>query len=58
MKRSSLSDWLKYQQGLNSKEIDLNLTRVEEVYNALNITLPRAIFFLLEGPMGRVLRLL
>ena len=53
MKRSSLSDWLEYQQGLNSKEIDLNLTRVEEVYNALNITLPKDNIFLVGGTNGK-----
>ena len=53
MKRSSLSDWLEYQQGLNSKEIDLNLTRVEEVYNALNITLPKGNIFLVGGTNGK-----
>ena len=53
MKRLSLSDWLEYQQGLNSKEIDLNLTRVEEVYNALNITLPKGNIFLVGGTNGK-----
>ena len=53
MKRLNLSDWLEYQQGLNSKEIDLNLTRVEEVYNALNITLPKDNIFLVGGTNGK-----
>jgi dihydrofolate synthase/folylpolyglutamate synthase len=53
MKRLSLSDWLEYQQGLNSKEIDLSLTRVEEVYNALNITLPKDNSFLVGGTNGK-----
>jgi len=53
MKRSSLSDWLEYQQGLNSKAIDLNLTRVEEVYNALNINLPTGNIFLVAGTNGK-----
>ena len=53
MKRLNLSDWLEYQQGLNSKEIDLNLTRVEEVYNVLNITLPKDNIFLVGGTNGK-----
>ena len=53
MKKSSLSDWLEYQQGLNSKAIDLNLNRVEEVYNALNITLPKDGIFLVGGTNGK-----
>ena len=53
MKKSSLSDWLEYQQGLNSKAIDLNLTRVEEVYSALNINLPKDNIFLVGGTNGK-----
>jgi len=53
MKKSSLADWLEYQQGLNSKAIDLNLNRVEEVYNALNITLPKDGIFLVGGTNGK-----
>ena len=53
MKKSSLSDWLEYQQGLNSKAIDLNLTRVEEVYHDLNIALPKNNIFLVGGTNGK-----
>ena len=53
MKKTSLSDWLEYQQGLNSKAIDLNLTRVEEVYSAVNINLPKDNIFLVGGTNGK-----
>ena len=40
MIKSSLSDWLEYQQGLNAIEIDLSLERVKKLFDKLSLKFP------------------
>ncbi len=53
MIKSSLSDWLEYQQGLNAIEIDLSLERVKKVFNKLNPKFPEKNIFLIAGTNGK-----
>ncbi|GIT36883.1 MAG: hypothetical protein Ct9H300mP6_07510 [Gammaproteobacteria bacterium] len=43
MIKSSLSDWLEYQQGLNAIEIDLSLERVKKLFDKLDLKNPKKI---------------
>ena len=53
MKRSSLSDWLQYQQSLNREEIDLSLDRVKKIFEKLNLEFPDKNTFLIAGTNGK-----
>ncbi len=53
MMKSSLSDWLEYQQGLNNKDIDLSLTRVQQVFEKLDLNFPENNLFLIAGTNGK-----
>ena len=53
MKRSSLSDWLQYQQSLNREEIDLSLDRVKKLFEKLNLEFPDKNTFLIAGSNGK-----
>ena len=47
MIKSSLSDWLEYQQGLNAIEIDLSLERVKKLFDKLDLKFPEKKYFCL-----------
>ena len=53
MIKSSLSDWLEYQQGLNAIEIDLSLERVKKLFDKLDLKFPEKNVFLIAGTNGK-----
>ena len=53
MENWGLSEWLHWQEGLNPKEIDLNLKRVGEVASRLDIRPPVNRTFLIAGTNGK-----
>ena len=53
MIKSSLSDWLEYQQGLNAIEIDLSLERVKKLFDKLDLKFPKKNIFLVTGTNGK-----
>tara|TARA_B100001250_G_scaffold76698_1_gene62824 strand:+ start:2834 stop:4108 length:1275 start_codon:yes stop_codon:yes gene_type:complete len=53
MIKSSLSDWLEYQQGLNAIEIDLSLERVKKLFDKLDLKFPKKNIFLVAGTNGK-----
>ncbi len=53
MIKSSLSDWLEYQQGLNAIEIDLSLERVKKLFDKLELKFPKKNIFLVAGTNGK-----
>ena len=53
MIKSSLSDWLEYQQGLNDIEIDLSLERVKKLFDKLDLKFPEKNIFLIAGTNGK-----
>ncbi|MDP6146594.1 MAG: Mur ligase family protein [Gammaproteobacteria bacterium] len=50
---STLQEWLTFQQGINPKEIDLRLERVQSVYDKLQINIPEKNVFLIGGTNGK-----
>ena len=50
---STLNEWLEFQQGINPKEIDLSLDRVQTLYNKLQINIPEKNVFLIGGTNGK-----
>jgi len=50
---STLNEWLEFQQGINPKEIDLSLDRVQTLYNKLQIKIPKKNVFLIGGTNGK-----
>ena len=50
---STLNEWLEFQQGINPKEIDLSLDRVQMLYNKLQINIPEKNVFLIGGTNGK-----
>ena len=50
---STLNEWLEFQQGINPKEIDLSLDRVQTLYNKLQINIPKKNVFLIGGTNGK-----
>ena len=50
---STLNEWLEFQQGINPKEIDLSLDRVQKLYNKLQINIPEKNVFLIGGTNGK-----
>ena len=53
MSFSTLNEWLEFQQGINPKEIDLSLDRVQTLYNKLQINIPEKNVFLIGGTNGK-----
>ena len=50
---STLNEWLEFQQGINPKEIDLSLDRVQTLSNKLQIKIPKKNVFLIGGTNGK-----
>ena len=50
---STLQEWLTFQQGINPKEIDLSLERVQSIYSKLQINIPEKNVFLIGGTNGK-----
>ena len=50
---STLNEWLEFQQGINPKEIDLSLDRVQTLYSKLQINIPEKNVFLIGGTNGK-----